>query len=169
MYKRQHKVLVYIHDRGIVIEVSTVVFGAEYGNKLLILSKEPVAIFHDLMASANQVKVVVFKELFQLLFAEHKPTASLIFFPAMGIFIWVIPEEVGDETTVWYVGGFRNFLYLIEATHIFGDTTVHAHDLFINKGNKWHVVETIPEGLPKSNFVSSLNLVEKSIDSGDSL
>lgn len=46
---------------------------------------------------------------------------------------------------------------------------MHTHDLFVNKGYQRHVVETIPEGLPKGNFVSSLNFVEKSIDSGDSL
>ena len=50
-----HEVLVYIHDSCVVIKVSTVVLGREYGHELFVLSEETVTIFHDLVTSANQI------------------------------------------------------------------------------------------------------------------
>ena len=167
--KLAHKVLVYIHDSGIIIEVSAIVFGAENGHKLLVLSKESVAILHDLMASANQVKVEFLQKLLKLLSSENKSTASLVLFPVTGIFFRVIPEEVSNESAIWYISGLRDMLYLLEAMHVFRDTTVHTHDLLIDKGYQRHVVEAIPECLPEINSIPSLNFIEKSIDSGDSL
>lgn len=53
--------------------------------------------------------------------------------------------------------------------HVFRDTTVHTHDLLVDQGYQGHVIKAIPECLPKSNLVSSLDLIEKSVDSGDGL
>jgi hypothetical protein len=53
--------------------------------------------------------------------------------------------------------------------HVFTEATMHAHNLFINECDQWHVVEAIIEKLPECNFVASLDLVEESINAGNSL
>jgi len=53
-----HEVLVYVHNGCIVIKVSTIVLGAENGDKLLILTKESIPIFHYLMSSAYEIKIM---------------------------------------------------------------------------------------------------------------
>ena len=55
--------MVYIHHSSVVVEISTIIFGAENCNQLFVLSEEPIPILHNLMASTNQVKVVFFQEL----------------------------------------------------------------------------------------------------------
>jgi hypothetical protein len=46
---------------------------------------------------------------------------------------------------------------------------VHTHDFLVDQGYQWHVIKAIPECLPKGDLVPSLDLIEKSIDSGDGL
>ena len=167
--KLTHKVLVYIHDSGIIIKVSTIIFGTENGYQLLVLAEEAIPIFHYLVTSANQIKVVSLQELLQLFLSEDEPTASLIFFPVASVFIRVVPEEVRHQTAVRHVGWFRDLLDLLETVHIFGDSAVHTHDFLVDKGYQGHVVEAIPERLPKGDLVPSLDLVEKSVDSGNGL
>ena len=91
-----HQVLVHVHHGCIVVEVAAVVFGAEDGHKLLVLSEEAVAVFHDLMASADEVQVVPLKKLVELLLAEHPAASSLILLPVSCIIIRIIPEQVSD-------------------------------------------------------------------------
>ena len=53
--KLAHKILVNIHDGRIIVKIATIIFSREYSDELLIISKEAVAILHDLMAAAYQV------------------------------------------------------------------------------------------------------------------
>lgn len=46
---------------------------------------------------------------------------------------------------------------------------MHTHDLLVYEGDQGHVIKAIPECLPKSDLVSSFDLIEKSVDSGDGL
>jgi hypothetical protein len=63
---------------------------------LLVFTEESIAIFHDLMASTDQVEVVFLEEFLELLPTEDKSTPSLIFLPIASILIWVIPKKVSD-------------------------------------------------------------------------
>ena len=54
-----HKVLIYIHYGGVIVKISTIVLRTEDCDELLILAKEAVAIFHNLMPTAYQVEIVV--------------------------------------------------------------------------------------------------------------
>jgi hypothetical protein len=53
--------------------------------------------------------------------------------------------------------------------HVFGEASVHAHNLFIDQGYERHVVKAVVECLPKRNFVSSFDFIEESIDSSNCL
>ena len=61
-----HEVLVHIHDGRVVVEITAVVLGAEDGDQLLVLTEEAVSIFHDLVATTYQVKVMYLQEILQL-------------------------------------------------------------------------------------------------------
>ena len=46
---------------------------------------------------------------------------------------------------------------------------MHAHDLFIDESHQGDVVEAVTESLEETNFIPSLDLIEKAIDPSDSL
>ena len=50
--------------------------------------------------------------------------------------------------------------------HVLSNTSMHAHNFLVNKCNQRHMVEALIESLPESNFVSSLDFVEETVDSG---
>ena len=54
-----HELAVNIHDGGIIVEVTAVIFSTEDRDELLVFAKEAVAVFHDLVAAANEIKVVL--------------------------------------------------------------------------------------------------------------
>jgi len=89
------------------------------------------------------------QELLKLLLAKHPSTTSFTLFPVSHIFIRVIPEQISNQSRVWDISRLRKLFDLVEAMHVFAEATVHAHDLFIDKGYKRQVVEAIVEGLPK--------------------
>ena len=53
--------------------------------------------------------------------------------------------------------------------HVLSNTSMHAHNFLVNKCNQRHMVEALIESLPESNFVSSLDFVEETVDSGNGL
>lgn len=161
--------MVHIHHSSVVIEISTIVFGAENGHQLFVLAKEPIPILHNLVSTADQVKVMSVQAFFELLMPENISTASFIFFPAAGIFIRIVPEQISYETAVWYFARFRNTLNLLKALHIFRNATVHTHNFLVYQGHEWHGVETVVKLLPDVDFVSPFHFVEKSINTSDGL
>ena len=46
------------HDSSIVVEITTIILSGEDCNKLLVLAKESITVFHDLMSSADQIKIM---------------------------------------------------------------------------------------------------------------
>ena len=74
-----HEVLVHVHDGCVVIEITAVVLGAEYGDQLLVLSEKAVAIFHDLVTTTYQVEVMYLQEILKLFMSEHLTAAPFIF------------------------------------------------------------------------------------------
>jgi hypothetical protein len=59
-----HEILVNIHYCCVIVEISAVILGAEYGNELLVLAEESISVFHHLMSTANQVKIMPLQEIF---------------------------------------------------------------------------------------------------------
>ena len=46
---------------------------------------------------------------------------------------------------------------------------MHTHDFLVNQGNQWHMIERVVESLPQRYFITSLDLVEETVDPSDSL
>jgi hypothetical protein len=53
--------------------------------------------------------------------------------------------------------------------HIFRNSSVHAHDFLIDQSDERDMVEAIAESLKQCNFISSLDFIEKAINSSDGL
>ena len=75
-----HESLIDTHHSSRVIEFSAVIWCRENGNQLS-LSEELVAVFHDLMRSADQVHFVLFQELSDDVLSVHIGDSSLIVSP----------------------------------------------------------------------------------------
>ena len=136
-----HQVLIDIHDSRVIVEVTAIVFRTEYGYQLLVLAEETVSVLHNLMSTADQVKVVPAEEVLQLWSAEHVTTATLILLPISDLIIGVVPKQVSHKTLVRNVCWLRYTFYLLEAVHMHRNTAVHAHNLLVDKRYKRHVVE----------------------------
>lgn len=101
--------------------------------------------------------------------AEDPTASSLVLFPAIAVLIGIIPKQICDDAAVWYVARLGECLNLIHGINVLRNTTVHAHDFFVYDSDQGHVVEAVEERLPEWKFISSLNLVEETINSCNSL
>ena len=164
-----HEILVDIHYSRVIVKVSTIILGAEYSHELLILAEEAIAIFHHLMSTTNEIKIMLLQELLKLLASKNVPTSSLILFPVAYLLIGIIPKQISDDTTVGDISWLRNLLDLFKAVNLPGDASVHAHYLLVNKGYQWHMIEAVVKRLPKRDFIPSFDLIEKAIHSCNSL
>jgi hypothetical protein len=100
---------------------------------------------------------------------EDPATSSFILLPVSDVLVWIVPDNVGNESVIRNISWFLNTFNLLETMHVLGNTTMHTHNFFINKCDQRHVVEASVEGLPETNLVSSLYLVEETVDSCDGL
>ena len=129
-----HEILVDIHYSRIIVKVSTIILGAENSYELLILAEEAIAIFHHLMSTTNEIKIMLLQELLKLLASKNVPTPSLILFPVSYFLIGIIPKQISDDTAVGDISWLRNLLDLFKAMNLPGDASVHAHYLLVNEG-----------------------------------
>jgi len=130
-----HQILVYIHYSGVIIEVSAVVLGTENGDQLLVFPKEPIPVFHHLVAPADQIKVVLSQEFLKLFFSENKATPSFVLLPVLHVVIGVVPEQICHEALVRDVSRLRDRLNLFKAVHVLGNATMHAHYLLVDESH----------------------------------
>ena len=66
----------------VVVELVAVVGGAEDSYQLLVC-KELISIFHDLMASHYEIKIMLLKEVLNNLVAEHVGDTTLVVTPSL--------------------------------------------------------------------------------------
>jgi hypothetical protein len=117
------------------------------------------------MSSADQINIVLFSEPLHNLLSKGERHTSVVFSPTLHVLVRVTPEEVAEESGVWNVGGPHDALDLFEGVEFRGKSSMHAENLFVNKGGNGQAVETVGEGLPDTDVVASLALVVESVDS----
>ena len=127
-----HELAVDVHDCSVIVEVSAIILGTENGDKLLVFSEEAVTIFHDLVATTDQIEVMLPQELLQLRSTEYVAAATFVLLPISHIFIRVIPQQISHQALVRNVRWLWYLLDLIEAAHMHRYTTMHAHNLLVN-------------------------------------
>ena len=53
--------------------------------------------------------------------------------------------------------------------HVLSDSSMHTHNFLVNESYQWHVIKALIKRLPKTNFVSSLDFIEETINSSNGL
>ena len=85
---------------------------------------------------------------------------SVVLSPALDIFVWVRPQQVAQKPGVGNVGGSHDPSDLLHALEIRTQTSVATEDLLVHNGGDWETVETVGEGFPQFDVVSSLTLID---------
>ena len=102
--ERADEILVDGHHRSRVVEFSAVIRSGEYGDELSV-AEELVAIFDDLVCSADEVEVVLSEEGLEDVRAEDERDASLVVRPLLDFFVRVGPEQVAQQA--WVTRAYR--------------------------------------------------------------
>ena len=63
--------------------------------------EEFVTIFNDLVSAANQVHIVLLQKPGDNVGAKSERDAAIILTPASNIFIWIRPQQVTEQATIW--------------------------------------------------------------------
>ena len=91
--------LVDAHHSTCIVEFSTVVWRTEQCDELA-LRKELVAVFNDLVGTANQVHVVFLQEARDNVRTECETDTSVVFAPASDVLVRIGPQEIAEKTAV---------------------------------------------------------------------
>jgi hypothetical protein len=66
----------------------------------LTLREELVAIFHDLMRTADEVHVVLLQEAGDHIRPECEAYTSVVLTPPGDVLVWVGPQEIAEKTAI---------------------------------------------------------------------
>jgi len=94
--------LVNVKDTSVVVKLAAVVWRREYCYKASV-SHELVAIFHDLMRSADQAQLVPPIELSDYILSENEAHTSVVVRPALDIELRVRPKKIAEKSSVWNI------------------------------------------------------------------
>ena len=161
-----HEGLVDGHHGAGVVELSAVIWGGEKGDELPA-GEELVSVLDDLVGAADEVEVVLVKELGDDVLAEGEGDAAIVLAPPVDVLVGVGPEQVAEEAGVGNVGRADDALDLIEAGELGGEASVGAEDLLVDDGRAGEAVEAVGEGLPELDAEAALALVVEAVDAVD--
>ena len=113
--------------------------------------EEFIAVFDDLVRSADQVDVVLFIELAHDVLSESKANATVIVAVVFNSTFWVGPKQVTEKTSVGHIGRTHNILDLVQVFELGTQSTVHAEDLLIDQGSHGQAIKDITEDTPESD------------------
>lgn len=98
-FELAHQVLVHYHNCCGVVPFTVVVRRGKYCNQISV-RKKFVAVFDNLMSSANQIEIVLVVEFFYNISSEGVGYTSLVFSPCGDILIRVTPEQITYKSTI---------------------------------------------------------------------
>ena len=107
------------------------------------------------MRSAYQVKVVFVEELGNHLGPEGEAHSPVVLAPAHGVLVGVWPQKVTEEPLVGDICGPHDPPDLLHALQVGTQPPVTAEDFLVNDSSNWEAVETVREGFPQLNVISS--------------
>jgi hypothetical protein len=119
---------VHAHHGAGVVELATVVGGAEQRNELT-LGEELVAILYDLMCTADEVHVVFLEEAGDDVWAEGEGNSTVILGPPSDVLVRIRPEEIAEQAAVRDLGVKRVSLQFREGRDTLCSTYIsRSHD-----------------------------------------
>lgn len=154
------------HEGAGVVELAAIVWRRKDGDELPV-SEELVAVFDHLVGPTNEIEIVFFQKLGDLVGAEGVGDAPVVLAPAADVGVGIGPEEVTQEALVGDVHGPLDGFDLVEALHVRRQPSVHAEDLVVDDRRHGQTVEAVGEYLPEADAESALALVVEAVDSVD--
>jgi len=158
-----HQGLIDAHHSPSIVELSTIVWSREEGHELP-LCKEFISILDNLMCPADEVQVVPLEEVGDDVTSKSEAHAPVVLSPPLNVLIWIRPEQVAQEPSVWNVRRSHDSPYLLHCFQVRREPSVHAKDLLVDDGSDGQAVEALSEGLPKLYVVSPLAFVVETVD-----
>lgn len=142
-------------EHGGHTHLSTVIRGREQGDQLTFC-EELVAVFDDLMRSANKVHVVFGQESRDDVATERERDTTIVLAPTGDILVRVGPEEVTQQTGIGNIGRSHDPPDLFHALEVGTQTTVHGENLLVDDSSDREAVEAVGERLPQLDVIPSL-------------
>ena len=161
-----HQSVIDRHEGARVVEFTTVVGCTENGDQLAP-TEELIAIFHDLVGSADEVDVIFLQELLDDGLAKRVADTTIIFAPARLALLRVRPEQVTEKAIFGHLRRACDLLELRNSNELRRQTTVHAEDLVIDEGSDRHAVEDVLEFFPDADRVATFAFIVEAIDAID--
>mmetsp|Transcript_5816 Transcript_5816/g.12256 ORF Transcript_5816/g.12256 Transcript_5816/m.12256 type:complete len:204 (+) Transcript_5816:632-1243(+) len=119
------------------------------------------------MGTANEIQIVLVKELCHDIFSKGEGDTSIVFTPSINFLVWIGPEQIAQQSSIRHIGGTDNALDLIQTGQFWTETSVHAKNLFVNDGGAGKAVEAIGESLPQLDSETSFALIVEAVDTID--
>jgi hypothetical protein len=113
------------------------------------------------MSSTHKIKIVSSEELCHNILSEGKGHSTIVLTPTNDIFIWISPQQIAEEASVWDISGSHDSLDLFHVLQLWAEASVHAEDLLVDDGSHGKAVKGISEDLPKLDVISALTCREK--------
>lgn len=182
--ERAQQALVDAHHGAGVVKLAAVVGGTKQSDELA-LREELVAIFDDLMGTADEVHVVLLEETRNNVGAKGERDTTVVFAPSGNVLVGVGPQQVTKKTAVgdlkvymsatsrrWakastYISRAHNTSDLLHRVEVRAQATMHGEDLLVDDGGNGQAVEAVGEGLPQLDVIPSLALIIETVDAVD--
>lgn len=97
--ERAEQALVDAHHGAGVVELAAVVWRAEKGHELA-LGEELVAVFHNLVGTADEIHVVLLQEARNDVRPECEGHTTVVFAPAGDVLIGIRPQQVAQQSAI---------------------------------------------------------------------
>lgn len=107
------------------------------------------------MRSANQVQIVLVEKLRDDFSPEREAHSAIVLSPAHRLLVRIRPEQIAQQTLIRYVCRSHDATNLLHRLQIGRQSTVAAEDLLVDDSSDREAVETIGEGFPEFDVVSS--------------
>lgn len=97
--ERTQQAFVNTHHGACIVEFAAVIGCAKESDELS-LREELVAVFHDLMRSANQIHVVLLQESRYNVGTKSERHAAIVFAPSCNVLVGIGPQEITEKAAV---------------------------------------------------------------------
>jgi hypothetical protein len=164
--ERAEQALVHAHHGTSIVKFTTVVGCAEQSDELA-LGEELVAIFHDLVRTADEVHVVLLEESGDDIGAKSERNTTVVLAPASNVLVRIGPKEITQETAVGDISRPHDATNLLHGIQVRAQTTVHGEDLLVDDSGDGKAVEAVGESLPELDVVTTLALIVEAVNTVD--
>jgi len=130
--KPASQVLRHLHEAGVVLEHSAVVWCAEDGHEVAV-REELVAVVHDHVAASYKIDIVLPTEILDNIFVKGEAHTSLVLLPVIISALGVRPEQVTEQPCIGDIRRPLDIKDLLREAKLRGEAAVHAEDAVVDE------------------------------------